>query len=203
MTTPAEFRTNIMSILTTLDGMLPAGSHVTFTGLIDGRVIWDNMNAQLWPMGYLNGDVRFSDWWTFLDCLQMSPCGGWMTTNETLRNVTSAWAATLNEVYLEIIAQESFAHFDMLYFANPFAEVIETWVAGGGNVTDLFCKLFAMHPSGPAQALIADFFNNLIATEYPQLLPGINPNNALITELFGDQGGYFGDDGALEPKSLV
>ena len=41
MTTPAEFQVNVLASLDFLEGTLPAGSHVVFLPLADGRVLYD------------------------------------------------------------------------------------------------------------------------------------------------------------------
>lgn len=45
----AEFYSNVMATLTYLDTVLPAGSHVAFLGLVDGRVLWDTTHTQIHP----------------------------------------------------------------------------------------------------------------------------------------------------------
>ena len=37
----------------------------------------------------LHQDVTYSDLYTYLNCLEISPCSGWMNTNATLRNITT------------------------------------------------------------------------------------------------------------------
>lgn len=41
------------------------------------------------PLGALNSDVRYEDLYAYLNCLEVSPCRGWMDKNETLRDLTS------------------------------------------------------------------------------------------------------------------
>ncbi|KAF4801377.1 Acyloxyacyl hydrolase [Turdus rufiventris] len=89
MTTPKEMLSNVMQALRYLDSHLPNGSHVILTGLVDGRFLWDNLHDRYHPLGQLNKDVTYSQLYSFLDCLQVSPCSGWLTPNETLRNLTS------------------------------------------------------------------------------------------------------------------
>lgn len=40
------------------------------------------------------------------------------------------------------------------------------------------------------QPLIVDQVFRWMAREHPELIPPVNPHNALIEKLFGDQGGY-------------
>ena len=41
------------------------------------------------PLGSLNSDVRYEDLYAYLNCLEISPCRGWMNKNATLRDLTS------------------------------------------------------------------------------------------------------------------
>ncbi len=50
-------------------------------------------------------DARFYD---FLNCLDASPCYGWMNSNATVRNATQALANRLSAVYPQIVATEKF-----------------------------------------------------------------------------------------------
>lgn len=49
------------------------------------------------PLGELNQDVKYKDVYTYLNCLQISPCTGWMNSNATLRDLTSE-VSCYNEV---------------------------------------------------------------------------------------------------------
>lgn len=46
------------------------------------------------------------------------------------------------------------------------------------------------HPSTTGQMLTADYLWKQVSANWPDLLGSVNPNNAQITQLFGDQGGY-------------
>jgi len=46
MTTPEEYRKNMVVILDYLNSTLPAGSTVIISGLADGRVLWDIMSER-------------------------------------------------------------------------------------------------------------------------------------------------------------
>lgn len=110
MTTPAQFQANVLRTLQYLDTVLPAGSHVAFLGLADGRVLWDTTSTQIHPLG-----MPYPDLYSSLACNGATPCWGWMNANATDRNMTSAIAAQLTATYATIIAQNSssFKNFDM------------------------------------------------------------------------------------------
>ena len=89
---------------------LPTGSHVILMGLADGRVLYESLHARIHPVGQLRGDVTYADVYSphfahicsgtrprllrdsctstpglcrysWLNCLSISPCRGWMNTN--------------------------------------------------------------------------------------------------------------------------
>ncbi len=46
------------------------------------------------------------------------------------------------------------------------------------------------HPSQRLNSLLGPLMVQKLETDHPDFLPPINPNNAKIQQLFGDQGGY-------------
>ena len=50
----------MLASLAYLDTVLPAGSHVAFLGLVDGRVLFNTTHDQIHPLGvpYPNGEGR-------------------------------------------------------------------------------------------------------------------------------------------------
>ncbi|KYR00215.1 acyloxyacyl hydrolase [Tieghemostelium lacteum] len=185
MTTVEEFTDNIVTILNYLDGVLPNGSHVVFVGLADGRVLWDTLWNRTHPVG-----AKYYEVYNFLNCLQVSPCWGWMNPNETVRNATSYRAAQLSASYNQIIQSYKFANFDMQYYDFPFGAINEIWVAEGGQTWDLIEPVDGFHPNQNANYLMAEYFFNSLMQDHPDWLGAINPFNSLIQEQFGDQGGY-------------
>eukprot|EP01100_Stratorugosa_tubuloviscum_P002210 TRINITY_DN1504_c0_g3_i1.p1 TRINITY_DN1504_c0_g3~~TRINITY_DN1504_c0_g3_i1.p1 ORF type:complete len:593 (-),score=260.92 TRINITY_DN1504_c0_g3_i1:118-1896(-) len=191
MTTPDEFYDNVILALDYLDTKLPMGSHVVFLGLVDGRVLWDTMNARIHPIGIWRQDVTYTNLYDYLNCLQISPCFGWMNSNETWRNLTTERAMELNQVYTEIINERTYKHFDMTYFDTPIQEIIDEYAEMGGEIWQLIEPVDGFHPSQIANALLADYIWNEISTPpYSYLVPPVNPHNSKIDQIFGDQGGY-------------
>lgn len=82
MTTPEEMHKNVLETLQSLDERLPSGSHVILIGLVDGRFLYDSLHSRIHPIGKLRGDVTYEHFYDFLNCLQISPCFGWMNSNE-------------------------------------------------------------------------------------------------------------------------
>jgi len=83
MTTPKEFRENILKYWQWLDTVLPAGSHMVITGIADGRVLYET----LWNLSHPINET-YEHVYDFLNCVQVSPCWGWTNNNETARNLT-------------------------------------------------------------------------------------------------------------------
>ena len=100
-TTVAEFEANILKTLSILDTNLPNGSHIVFVGLVDGRVLWDNMHNRTHPIG-----TTYECFYNYLNCLHISPCWVWMNSNESVRNEGSKRAAELSAVYSKIISEK-------------------------------------------------------------------------------------------------
>uniref|UniRef100_A0A8C3X9V2 Acyloxyacyl hydrolase n=1 Tax=Cyanoderma ruficeps TaxID=181631 RepID=A0A8C3X9V2_9PASS len=190
MTTPKEMLSNVVQALRYLDSHLPNGSHVILTGLVDGRFLWDNLHDRYHPLGQLNKDVTYSQLYSFLDCLQVSPCSGWLTPNETLRNLTSERALQLSNVLKEIASSEKFANFDIFYMDFPLRQTAEEWRKMGGEPWQLIEPVDGFHPSQIAAALGTGITWQKALHEWPQVLGKENPFNDQIEAIFKDQGGY-------------
>jgi len=190
MTTPQEFYQNVIEALNYLDTILPAGSHIQFIGLVDGRVLWNNMHDRIHPIGATNNDVTYADVYEYLSCLEINPCWGWLNPDPYWRNATTERANQLNAVYLEIIANHTYTNFDMTYFPTPISEIISIWEAQGGEAWQLIEPIDGFHPDQIANALIAQYQWELLQTNYTYLIPPLNPNNQKIQSYFGNQGGY-------------
>mgnify|MGYP001794347493 CR=1 FL=1 len=127
MTTPEEMHVNVLKTLDQLDNRLPQGSHVVLIGLADGRILFDSMHNRIHPIGKLRHDVTYSQFYDFMNCLHISPCYGWMNTNETVRNLTSERASQLSEVLKNIAETRvaSYKNFDVFFFDCPLNPVLQ------------------------------------------------------------------------------
>lgn len=190
MTTPKEMFSNVMQALRYLDSRLPNSSHVILTGLVDGRFLWDNLHNRYHPLGQLNRDVTYSQLYSFLNCLQVSPCSGWLTANETLRNLTSERALQLSNVLKEITRTQKFANFDVFYMDFPLKQTAEEWHRMGGEPWQLIEPVDGFHPSQIAAALGTSVTWQKALREWPQVLGKENPFNDQIEAIFKDQGGH-------------
>jgi len=116
MTKPDVFREKILEIWNHLDTVLPTGSHMIIWGVADGRILYDTLKDKIEPLG-----LSYPDFYDYLNCLGISPCWGYMNTDEYIRDITAGWAATLNQVYKDILADETikFNNFDIVYYDLP------------------------------------------------------------------------------------
>jgi len=190
MTTPDVFYNNTLTALRFFESRLAPESHVILVGLIDAGFLWDSMANRYHPLGRYKKNIKYKDMYSWFNCMEIGPCAGWMNSNATLRAITSKRAKQLNKVLSDIAEKEKFDKFDIHYVENPFRQVLDEWVAGGGQVHDLIEPVDSLHPTQAAQALIARQFWNHLEQNIPHVLGPVNPNNHIIEKLFGKQGGH-------------
>ena len=93
--------------------------------------------------------MDFPSLYGYLECLEVSPCMGWMSSNETLRMVTTDHAVKLSNVAKNIAETENYDHFNMIYYDFDIRPSIELWVSytmhlfkgGGYYSTHLFFNM--------------------------------------------------------------
>ena len=124
MTTPKEMYTNTLKTMHYLDTVLTAGSHIVIVPLADGRVLYDSLKNRYHPIGQLNKDLTYAQFYDFFNCLEISPCWGWMNSNETVRDETTKRAMQLNQ-QLKRVSEMKFKNFDIHYIDNPFIKIIK------------------------------------------------------------------------------
>ncbi|XP_076975820.1 acyloxyacyl hydrolase isoform X2 [Tamandua tetradactyla] len=147
MTTPEKFYSKVMQTLKYLNSQLPNGSHVILYGLADGAFLWDNLHNRYHPLGQLNKDVTYAQFYSFLSCLQVSPCHGWMSSNKTLRMLTSERAEQLSNTLRKIATSEKFTNFNLFYMDFAFQEITEEWQKRGGQPWQLVEPVDGFHPN--------------------------------------------------------
>ncbi|XP_071089043.1 acyloxyacyl hydrolase-like isoform X3 [Haliotis cracherodii] len=192
MTTPAEMRNHTMTTLAYLDKVLPMHSHVLLIGLADARILYNSLHDRIHPLGRYRNDFTYSMLYDFLNCLDVSPCRGWLQTNETIRNMTAVRAAELSNVLKDIATTEksAFSSFNVTYMDCPFEQVLNQWKKQGGEPWQLIEPVDGFHANQQGQALIAAAVWEAIEQTSPAALGQLNPNNANIQKIFGNQGGY-------------
>ena len=135
-------------------------------------------------------NLKYKDMYRWFNCLEIGPCAGWMTSNSTLRQITSKHARRLNGVLKTIAEKHKFDKFDIHYVENPFQAVLADWVRDGGEISALIEPVDGLHPTQAAQPLIARHFWDYLQDNLPHVLGPVNPDNHRIKELFGKQGGH-------------
>ncbi|KAH0627181.1 hypothetical protein JD844_002642 [Phrynosoma platyrhinos] len=170
MTQPKEMHTNVLQTLRNLDSYLPKGSHVILIGLVDGRFLWDNLHDRYYPLGQLNKDVTYEQFYSFLNCLQR--------------------ASQLSSVLKEIAKFEKYTNFDVFYMDYPIKEIAEMWQKIGGEAWQLIEAVDGFHPSQIASALGSKTIWEKILHKWPHVFGKENPFNSEIETIFKDQGGH-------------
>ncbi|XP_075218699.1 acyloxyacyl hydrolase-like isoform X2 [Lycorma delicatula] len=194
MTTPEQFRFNVMQFLTKVDKRLPKNSHVVLVGLVDGSRIYLDLAEKYHPIGRLHKDVKYKDVYQWFLCMQIGPCNGWMNPDESIRITTSARAKELSAVLKDIANKakdmQMFSSFKVHYMDNPFEDVVKKWESQGGKAWQLYEPVDSFHPNQLAQPLIADVVWNKLLELFPDAVGPINPHNDIIENVFGSQGGH-------------
>lgn len=137
----------------------------------------------------MNNDITYEDLYTFLNCLEVSPCWGWMNSNATWRQRTTERAYQLNNALQDLVANNTFENMTVVY-VDYLPNVLDYWTANGGEIWQLIEPVDGFHPNQIANALSTAITWNLTLEQYPQLIPNVNPHNEEIQKIFGDQGGY-------------
>ena len=190
MTTVEEMYSNVMATLTYLDTVLPNGSHVLATGLGNGSYLYDLLHDHLHPFGRVGPPIKYPQMYDYLSCLQISPCNGWLSSNATLRYLTTERAHNLSLAIQNATVNYKPIHYDTAYLDFPFDEAMQEWIAQGGQPWQLIEGVDGFHINQYGHAIVSDVIWKWLQKEKPNWLPTLNPHNADIERIFKDQGGY-------------
>ena len=169
-----KFKANILKLLSYLDTRLPKGSHLVILGLADGDLLFKYLTGSTHPL-----EITYDQMYDFLNCLQISPCPGWLNTNATVREETTKAAKRLSKVYQEIIDEGiHFANFDMQYYDFPTEQMFERMYLENKAPTDMIERCDGFHPSGLFHSYLADWLWLQIGTQHPEWIGPENPHNA-------------------------
>ena len=114
-----------------------------------------------------------------------------LSSNATLRNLTSARASDLSAVHESIAATSTYANISLGYYRPALRALVSNYTSQTGrDPKDLFEPSDGFHPSQLANALLAEQLWLHLEANYPHALGQTNPHNAEIERLFGDQGGF-------------
>jgi len=189
-TSAETFEEKTVETLDYLNTILPEGSTVVMTGLANGSVLWDLMNEKMHPLGEYRNNMGYPEIYEYLECLQISPCNGWMSNNATLREVTTEHAMMLSDVAEMVINRSDYSNFKALYYPFDIEESINEWEAQGGEGWQLIELVDGFHPSQTSMVLTANMFWNQIMEDYPEAFGEVNPWNDKIKEIQQKNLGY-------------
>ncbi|XP_041376837.1 acyloxyacyl hydrolase-like [Gigantopelta aegis] len=192
MTTPQEMYDNALKTMLYLDKVLPPNSSVMMTGLAEGRFLYDSLHDRIHPIGRLHNDVTYPDLYDYFNCLEISPCTGWMNTNKTVRDMTSERAEQLSAALQDLANNNAslFTNFKLYYMECPLNIGFRFWAKYGLPTWKLIEPVDGFHDNQFGQALTAQIAWDYFEKNHPEILGSINPNNAEIERIFGQQGGY-------------
>ncbi len=107
---------------------------VAFVGLAAGDYLYKILQNATHPLG-----VTYERLYTFQNCLVTAPCWGWMSQNETIRELTTKRAVELSAVYPKLVSDLSstYKNFKMAYHDFPMKEIAEQYAQSGRPLTDL------------------------------------------------------------------
>jgi acyloxyacyl hydrolase len=185
MTTVTEYKTAVRQSLDFLNKTLPAGSTVVTLGLGMGTLLYDLENGHQHPLG-----CKYNELYEYLACEGSTPCWGWMNNNETWRNATEDRSDQLSEALSEVSSESQYSSIDVHYVRPDFKAIVDEWVTLGGILRDSIEPVDGFHPSQVGQQIMAEWLWTWLEKEHPDALGPVNPHNADIEKLFGDQGGY-------------
>jgi len=185
MTTPEEFHDYVTDELKSLDEILPENSYVLLVGLVDGSLLWENLHDRQHPIG-----ATYAEIYEALHCTETSPCVGWLTANETLRQLSTERAKQLNEQFPIILGENNFSSFKAKYLDIDWRQIVQDYKDGGGDAVDLFEPVDGFHPSHLMNQMLSDVVWGFLETDFPEAIGEINPFNDEIRNVFGDQGGF-------------
>lgn len=185
MTTPEEYRQQILEGLDLLDQKIPANSKVVMLGLVDGRILWNVLHDRIHPLGITYGEL-----YEFLHNMNCNPCRTWLTPDESSRDKASEHSKKLSSILEEIVKTKKYTNFEMVYMNFPLKKMFDEWVNAGGDPAELIETVDGFHPSHTGHRLLAKAIWNELVAKYPSFVGPVNPRNAAIFKKFGEQGGH-------------
>lgn len=190
MTTVDQIFNNTMNGLAYLDTVLPKGSHVLTTGLANGSLLYYLLHDRIHPLGRVGPPITYEQVYSYLTCLQISPCNGWLSSNASLRDFTTQRAVDLSVAIHNATFTYQPKNFDVAYLDFPFDQAIAEWVAQGGEPWQLIESVDGFHINQYGHGVTSDILWKWLQDNKPHWLPPLNPRNADIERVFRDQGGY-------------
>ena len=188
MTKPQEYHDNIVRAVFRADELLPSGSHIVLIPIADARILYNEMHNRIHPLGWVNKDITYRNFYDYFNCVGYSPCWGWMNHEESIRNQTFEVASKLNAQLPIIIAEtrNKTKNVKVHYYGALFDQAIKSY---SGDKASLIDEVDGFHPSQLGTALFGQTLWDAMIAE-GEIIPPMNPHNFEIVTRFGDQGGY-------------
>jgi acyloxyacyl hydrolase len=190
MTTVEEMLNNTLNGLAYLDTVLPKGSHVLTTGLANGSLLYQLLHDRIHPLGRVGPPITYTQVYSYLSCLQISPCNGWLSSNVSLRAFTQERAVNLSLAVRNATDSYTPHNYDVAYIDFPFNDALKEWEDQGGEAWQLIESVDGFHINQYGHGITSDVLWKWLQANKPQWLPPLNPHNADIERVFKDQGGY-------------
>lgn len=188
MTKKEDFEKQLLDGMIKLDEISPPGSKAIVVGLVDGRILWNEMSERQHPLG-----TKYKNVYGFLSCTNSNPCATWLTSNSTTRDAASRHAAILSNAAENIVRQLQgrLKNVEAKYydFNIGLRSVIEDFRRRGLSPHVLIEAIDGFHASvNVAAPLSVDYLWQILAES--NWIPSENRYNAEIARIFGDQGGH-------------
>ena len=168
-----------MESLTELDANTPKGSYVVSVALVEGELLYDTLHKEQHPIG-----TTYTAFYDFMNCMEENPCWGWLNSNQTVRQQTTAWSDKLNMVYQNISRTHTFENFEYIFYSPDWVHMFAEYGRAGFEVKNLIEPSDGFHPSQTGNALFAQQFWKFLEDEHPDAIGPINPHNAEIDAMF-------------------
>eukprot|EP00118_Oscarella_pearsei_P007979 m.40143 g.40143 ORF g.40143 m.40143 type:complete len:584 (+) comp32911_c0_seq2:344-2095(+) len=182
MTNAEDMRKHTKSVLNQLDKLLPVGSHVVIIGMADGRILYDYLHYRFHPIGKLNLDVTYDRVYDYANCLQISPCRGFMTTNGTLRNLTYERVHELNKIIQDEQRNFKSENIKVYYLDHLYEEVnkIVRQEFPFALPEELVEAVDGFHPGQYVETKSAEVLWTWMKREISEVTGAVNPYNDVI-----------------------
>ncbi|EFC43244.1 acyloxyacyl hydrolase-like protein [Naegleria gruberi] len=186
MTTTDQYYERLISGLNVLDKRSPPNSKLLLMGLVDGRILFNQMHNRTHPLG-----CTYEGLYNFLSCSGANPCPTWLTSNATRRNAASQRAQDLSMVAKKVSETVKLQNIELGYMDFPLDKMLD-YCAKNNIPPYLLIEAFdGFHTSiNFADKIEAGIIWDWLTINKPQWIGPINSYNTQIQQVFGNQGGF-------------
>lgn len=188
MTSPEEFYYYTNKTLAHLNELLPPTSEVYISSVADGRVLYNAMHDRIHPLGKYRKNMKFGDLYNMLNCIETTPCRGWLNKDKDIRDATSNRAAELSKAAQVVVrdAAQYYENIRVFYYEFDLVSQVNTWLSRGGSGSyQIVDPTDGFHPSQIGMSLWAEYLWKDSILPNTKLVKNPNPHNQEISEKFG------------------